>query len=130
MRFASDLFVVFGIENNMNSPEAPFVFAIFFAIWVVLGIGSFVFFQFNKNAALKRRLWPRFVIGTSVLFIAFGWLIGFKGQQIFFVVPVLMLITVLNLRAMKFCDSCGKTIYVRPPFSTADFCPKCGVKLS
>ena len=113
----------------MNSWEAPSIFATFFVVWVVMGIGSFAFFQISKNASLKRRLWPCVAIGAGVLFIAFVWVMGFKGQAVFFVVPFVALITVLNLRAMKFCDSCGKTIHVQPPFSAVNFCPKCGSKL-
>jgi len=71
---------------------------------------SFVIFFLGKNAALKRKLWPPFVIGTGLLFVFFVYLMGFGDQAMYMMVPAVILITFLNLRATKFCDSCGKTI--------------------
>jgi len=58
------------------------IFPIFFGTWVVLGIISFAIFFLGKNAQLKRKLWPPFVIGTGVLFIAFSYAMGFGGKAL------------------------------------------------
>ena len=105
------------------------IFPIFFGTWVVLGLVSFYIFFIGKNAELKRKLWPPFVIGTGVLFILFVYLMGFGGEAMYMMVPAVILITILNLRATKFCDSCGKTIINQNFFVKPEFCSKCGAKL-
>jgi hypothetical protein len=110
----------------MNPEE---IFPIFFGTWVVLGLVSFFIFFIGKNAELKRKLWPPFVIGAGVLFIFFVYLMGFDGKIMYMMVPAVILITILNLRATKFCDSCGKSIINQNLFVKPEFCSKCGSKL-
>ena len=105
------------------------VFPIFVGVWIVLGIFSSAFFFLSKNASLKRKIWPPFTIATGVLFVAFVWAMGFPSQALLFMVPVVGLITFLNLRSAKFCDACGKTIMGRNPLAPPQFCSKCGAKL-
>ncbi len=109
--------------------EASQVFPYFIGTWVVLGLGSFALFHLNKEVALKRKMWPVVVIGSGILFIISGWLMGFRGEAMYMMVPATILITVLNLKAAQFCDSCGKTLYNQNPFAKLAFCPKCGSKL-
>jgi hypothetical protein len=117
------------IEMTMQPAQAAQVFPIFAVTWVILGVGSFIFFSYNKNAALKRKAWPIMVIGAGALFLTFGWLMGFRGQPMYFMAPFVLLITALNLKGTKFCDSCGKTIMARSPFTSTRFCPDCGTEL-
>lgn len=111
----------------LGSPDQ--VFPIFFGVWVVLGLFSTAFFFLGKNASLKRKVWPPFTIATAVLFVGFVWAIGFPPQVFFIIIPVVALITFLNLRSVQFCDACGKTIMHQNLFSTPQFCSKCGAKL-
>jgi hypothetical protein len=105
------------------------IFPIFFGVWVVLGLFSAGFFFLNKNAALKRKVWPPFVIATGVLFVGFTMVMGFPSSMLFVVVPAVALITFLNLRAVQFCNSCGATIMSQNPLSKPSFCSKCGAAL-
>ena len=105
------------------------IFPIFFGVWVVLGLFSGAFFFLGKNASLKRKVWPPFTIATAVLFVAFVWAMGFPSQVFLIMIPAVALITFLNLRSVKFCDACGKTIMSQNPFSPPQFCSKCGGKL-
>jgi len=114
----------------MEPADPATIFPIFFATWVVLGVASFAFFQLNRNAALKRKLWPIFSVGVGILFIVFAWLMGLRDRQLYFVFPAVALIAYLNVRFIKFCDSCGRTIYRQPPFVSYHFCPSCGAKLA
>lgn len=113
----------------MQSGNVADIFPIFFGTWVVLGLGSFAFFHFNKDPTLKRKVWPVMVISTGALFLGFIWLMGFRGEVMYMAAPAVILISLLNLRATKFCDSCGRTLYNQGLFSKAGFCPKCGNKL-
>ena len=107
-----------------NPSEA---FVVFFVIWVLLGLFSAGFFLVNRNAGLKRKIWPWFVVGAGVLFLGF---VGFSGgyQILYFAGPAVALITIMNLRLVKFCDSCGKTIY-KAFLSPPKFCSQCGAQL-
>ena len=77
------------------------IFPVFFGVWVVLGLFSAGFFFLNKNAPLKRKVWPPFVVVAGVLFIGFAMAMGFPSQMLFVMVPVVALITYLNLRAVS-----------------------------
>jgi hypothetical protein len=114
----------------MPHSQADQVFPIFFGVWVVLGLFSAVFFLFGKNASLKRKVWPPFTIATAVLFVGFAWAMGFPSQVFLVMIPAVAFITFLNLRSVKFCDGCGKTIMSQNPFSPPQFCSKCGARLA
>ena len=106
------------------------VYVISMGLFVMLGlIGSIVFFM-SKNVIFKKRYFPWYVISIGILFglsiIMTG--IGFIGLIVF--LPAIALITFMNLRMTKFCDSCGKTIINRAMFSKVNFCSNCGAKLN
>lgn len=104
-------------------------FPVFVFTWIILGIISFIVFFLGKNAQLKRKLWPPFVIVGGVLFIGFAYTMGFRGEGIYFLVPVIILTSFLNIRFTKFCDGCGKIITNKNFLSKIESCPKCGEKL-
>lgn len=110
-----------------GNPEQ--IFPIFFGVWVVLGLFSAGFFFLNKNSALKRKVWPPFVIVTGLLFIGFTLAMGIPSDALYIMLPAVVLITVLNLKAVQFCDSCGATIMSQNPLAKPEFCSKCGSKL-
>ena len=105
------------------------IFPIFMGTWVVLGIISFFVFFISKNAAQKRKLFRPFAIGVGVLFCVFVFLMDAHVQVFLFMVPAVTLITVINLRVTKFCDSCGRTIINNPPWSSPKYCSHCGSEL-
>jgi len=111
-------------QGNSNQ-----IFPIFFGVWVALGLSSAGFFLFSKNAKLKRKVWPPLVVVTSVMFIGFAWVMGMPVNTFYLMLPAVALITLLNLRAARFCVSCGATIMSQNPFSKPAFCHKCGAKL-
>ena len=110
----------------MSSEE---IFPIFFGVWVVLGLMSFLIFFVSKNADRKKKLWAPFIIFTGLLFIGFTYLMGFGGQHLYIMVPMVVLISFLNIRSTKFCGSCGKTNINQNFLSPAKFCNKCGEAL-
>jgi predicted RNA-binding Zn-ribbon protein involved in translation (DUF1610 family) len=119
------------MQPTEHSQSFPFSFGTWllffvFAAWLVLWLGSIAFFHFNKNAALKRKLWPIMVVGHGVLFLMYVWFMGFTGKGIYFVVSAVAFISLLSL-STKFCDSCGNNI--QGLFSGVEYCPRCGSKL-
>jgi hypothetical protein len=82
-------------------------------IWVALGLASFLFFHFNRNAALKRIAFPMFIVTVGVLFGTFVYLSTGRQhpQMMYLAVPAIVLISFLNIRQTRFCEACGKTLY-------------------
>ena len=116
--------------TGKDTPQQREAFTIFAVFWVALGLASFLFFQFNRDATLKRRVFPFFAIAVGLIFGAFLIYMtrGFS-QVVFLAVPMIALITFLNIRMTRFCDSCGRTLYRQPLFTRPGFCPHCGAQL-
>ncbi|WP_108124649.1 hypothetical protein [Saccharospirillum mangrovi] len=105
------------------------VFPIFIGTWIVLGGISTAIFIVGKNAQLKRKFWPPFIIGTGLLLIGFVYAMGIAGQAFYMMVTAVALVTILNLRSMKFCDACGRAVMNQNLLVKAEYCSKCGEKL-
>jgi hypothetical protein len=104
------------MENNMRIS--------FFVIWIVLGIPILVFYTLSRDASLKRKLHPWFMISESALFaISINW-----TPDVIFIMG-LILITSFNIYIIKFCDNCGTTNFFNKAFSKDNHCIKCGEKL-
>jgi uncharacterized membrane protein YfcA len=128
---ALNLLQATGAAIQTRGDRPPREFVIFMVVWVILGITSFLFFHFNRNAALKRTIWPAFIVAIGIIFGGFlFYFVGRQQAQILYVaVPAIILISFLNMRTVRFCDSCGKTLYRQPIFSRTQFCPYCGAQL-
>jgi ribosomal protein L37E len=103
---------------------------IFFITWVILILIGLYLFNFNKNATLKRKIWPWWIVGSGILFNLFIYWIGMGSKLLFMSVPATALISFLNIRNTSFCDKCGKTSFNKQMwFTKIEFCAKCGAKL-
>jgi hypothetical protein len=121
---------VFDPTNFKSTNGPPLEFVVFMVVWFILGLTSFLFFKFNRNATLKRRVWAPFVIIIGVIFAAFVWhMSGGSLAVLVFMVPVIVLISVLNIRLTRFCQSCGRTLEAQPFSSPGLYCKYCGAKL-
>ncbi len=106
------------------------VFTVFFPIFAVIAIGGVIFFYLNRNVNLKRKvLVPGFVI-SSLIFLGFIYSMKLPNNVFWIAVPAVILISYLNIRVTKFCDSCGRTIIGQNPFSPPNYCSKCGAPLN
>ena len=112
--------------------EPTQVFIVFIVVWVALGLGLAGLTYFNRDAAFKRRIHPPIMIGVGALFLAFILLSGTAPAPfLVLMVPMIVLITFLNVKLTKFCDACGETVYhSRKSWRPAEFCPKCGAPLA
>jgi len=104
----------------------PSVFAIFFVCWILLGIGTWIFYS-KTSYETKKKWHPVIGIGTGVAFLAFAeWISGGYLPWIFVVAVVLIIF--LTIRNTQFCPRCGATLYART-FSRPRFCARCGTDL-
>jgi predicted neutral ceramidase superfamily lipid hydrolase len=105
-------------------------FLMFFVSWAALAISSFLFFHFNRNAALKRRVFPWFGIIVGIILGCFvAWIFPDRLQFLFIAVPMIIFISFLNIHRTRFCDGRGRTLYQQPVFSPSQCCPRCGAAL-
>jgi hypothetical protein len=111
----------------MKDPSIYFQW--FFPIWGILGIGTFVFYSFNRNVTLKRKIHPWLVSGIGFVFWLFIIWVGFPLPICIGALLVIALITILNIKMIQFCDHCGKTIQ-SGGFSKIKYCPKCGNEIN
>ena len=101
----------------------------FFVVACLLGFLSFLFFHFNRDTHLKRKMLPVTIIAYSVLFLTFVVIYLPRKRDFLFALPAVMVIGYLNWRNTYFCDACGQTFYNHQWFSSVTFCSKCGAKL-
>ena len=106
----------------------PEIVPLFIATWIVLGIAGLWLMFIDKNVPRKKRLLPAFIIGTGGAFVVFVFLITGDLHVLAFVLPAAVLISFLNLRMIRICSSCGRTIPSGMWFTKAEYCSKCGAK--
>ena len=103
-------------------------------IWLVssvlISLGSFVYFRMYPDIDLKRRFhrWFTIAYGTS-FFLLIVLSEGASPISLLFG-TVVVIVTYLNIRNTVFCDACGKATYNHAWFRKAEYCAKCGARLS
>jgi uncharacterized protein (DUF983 family) len=103
-------------------------FALFFAVWAVLAIGSALFYW--RAPLPSKRLWhPRIVIGSGFVFATFVAMLLPAWPALLITLPGVALITYLNIRFTTFCPACGTMQFNRNWFAKMEFCQSCGASL-
>jgi hypothetical protein len=104
----------------------PTFFIAFFACWILLGIGSWIFYA-KASYETKKRWHPLIGVGTGIAFLAFAeWITG--GHLPWMFAAAVVLIIFLTIRNTQFCSRCGATLYSRG-FTRSRFCSRCGADL-
>jgi hypothetical protein len=110
----------------VTTPAA--VLPVFAVVWAAFAIGGFLFFARNRDAARKRRYFPRLAIGAGVVFaLVIAFIVPWPALFLF--IPFIGVIVWLNIRMTRFCDACGRTLINQAWWSKMLFCPYCGEKL-
>ena len=103
----------------------------FLLVLLGLAIASFWFTYLDKNVARKKRLIPILIVGIGVILASFMLLTTreLTLTDALFILSIIALITLVNLRMIRVCSSCGRTIQSGIWFARADYCPRCGARL-
>jgi len=96
--------------------------------WLIIVIAGAIFFDRNRNATLKRRLWPLWIGGSSASFVEA--VSSALGHISIATAAIAILVGLLNLFAQKFCNGCGQSQYCNNPFRSSNKCDHCGSPLS
>lgn len=113
----------------MAKAGMPLEFWIVLGLWFPLMIAGTALFYFGKDASLKRRLWPGYLVVGGILFVSIIWVIGFPREVLFIMVPAVAVIMGLNIKSTQFCDGCGALVPSKNFLNKPDTCPKCGLNL-
>jgi hypothetical protein len=106
------------------------IWPFFIGIWLVLMALHFYFFSWNRDVAFKKKYLLWFLIFEGIVFVVFMGLVGFPRDVYLLMVPAVALIIFLNIRATRFCPSCGRTIIKQGlGRSTPKHCSSCGASL-
>jgi len=105
-------------------------FFYFWISWLVIGVCSFLFFRYNKNAGLKRFIFPFVLTFINLLFLYFVWTeMNSEGPFLYIFTFGVILIAVSNYRRTKFCSNCGATVYGGSIVSSPSECHECTSRL-
>lgn len=105
------------------------VWPVFFATWIVLIVVAFFVFHVSRDAARKRRLFPRYIVGVGALFLGFMFAAGFPIGMVLTSIPLVAFFTWLNLRQTRFCAICGRTAMAFSLGAMPRYCQHCGAAL-
>ena len=94
-------------------------------LWLGYG-GLGFYFLLSRNLARKQRLYKPYVIGSGVLFLVVLYLMGFPWFMLLIASPLVAIVTVVNLRSLRFCQHCGATVWSMVPFVRPRHCSACG----
>ena len=110
----------------VQTPRTPNPYL--FTAVVVSMLAISLFFHVSRNAPLKRRLWPIWLLITGFIFTVGGWWLGGPPVAMLFVL-VSIASLYLNRRRMHFCDNCGRSVYRTLFEGPIRYCPSCGAAL-
>jgi hypothetical protein len=79
-------------------------FKVFFGIWVLLGLGSFLLLRAITDPKVKRRWVVRLNVLAPILFCVFVVWVSAQPKLLVFVVPAGAFIAFLNVRLKKVCE--------------------------
>lgn len=102
-------------------------FLLFVVPWIFIVISGAVFFLGSRNARLKRKLFPLYIVAGSIIFL--GFIYFADGTVPLLALIIVPLIGLMNIGMIRFCNACGATVNSHIPFSVPRYCPKCGATL-
>jgi hypothetical protein len=102
-------------------------------VFIVFSIVAFVWNVFllrSKHAGRKRRALK---LGLPVVaIVTAAWIVSSTGHLVLIVASLIVIavVTVSYFRSVRFCDSCGRTVYGSVWHTPPTVCSQCGASLS
>jgi len=110
----------------VNSPEHMLL--VFFVIWTLIALLAKILFGGAGNADWKGRAWPPFNVASGLVFIGFGWVLGFPPIAVGLGAASVAAMMIYSLKIVWFCDECGGLALDRPGLPRPETCPRCGAR--
>ncbi|MEL4890495.1 hypothetical protein PQU63_03615 [Xanthomonas protegens] len=101
-----------------------------FGFWAAIGLVALAFFNFNKNAPLKRRVFIVASIATDVMLLVFFWVAD--APPLFLAAAVGFMAYGLwqTIHLIRFCDACAALNAPQGHRQARTECRKCGAALA
>ncbi len=107
-----------------HDPAAPY-FPIYFIIWALLGLIGTLWIRSRPTPQEKKKWFDRFVIVMGIFIAGFTCFVAVLWKQ-YLIIPFVLVagsvISILNIRNVRYCEECGKKSSSR----TSSYCPHCG----
>lgn len=110
----------------MNTQQAHIIQLLTF----LYGTTFSIFLLINKNADLKRKIFPYLLALFGVLMFGLVWSDPKTDTSAIYSAIGVGLVIALNYRAINFCTSCGKTVFSRNVIEPQSYCGGCGNKMT
>jgi len=104
-------------------------FGILLVVWTLLTLAGLAVLHLSPNRARLRTFVPWYTGLGAVLLLGIGAALGLPVALLAVMVPLLALITYVQLRRLQFCDGCARTVPRLRPLSEPEFCSRCGASL-
>ena len=96
--------------------------------WVILVIIGVLLFRVNSSAEFKKKYFRAWIIFGGAALVVFTLGIGFPiGMVLFLVVPMVTLVTFVNIKIARICGNCGR--YNQRLSSEKLYCRDCGMEI-
>jgi|GEM_PF-2752934 len=101
------------------------LFFVLFSALAVIGTAAHLYFYEASNAALKRKLWPVYIVFASLMLIGLAWVV--LGIDWKLAIPIVSVgfIAITNLRSVIFCDPCGALVRSKTIVDRPEMCARC-----
>lgn len=112
------------LDQVLDSPE--FLLLVFFLVWTGIAVLSKILLGRAANAPCKRRTWQVFYVSSSFVLVGFVWASGLPPLAVWLTAGSSAVITLISLRTVWFCDTCGRLAVDRLWQPRPARCPRCG----
>jgi hypothetical protein len=106
--------------------------AIYFSVWIALVIGSWLFFR-RLDPKAKKVWQPRiglFNLAVIGLFFLGPMLLSQNWLSVAVLIVFFAFFIYFGVYMTRVCESCGSATQPQSLFTAAEFCSKCGAKLT
>ena len=105
----------------MPAIDSPIVLALAYA---AVNVGAMLFFLTHRDAGLKRRLYPGWLVANGAA-LTLAWALRGASLATVGIPLVIAVAAAASLRTARFCDHCGRMAPSRG-ITRARACPGCG----
>lgn len=103
-------------------------YGLFFALFcslAVIGVVAHLFFYEGTNVALKRKLWPVYIIFAGAMLIGLAWTVLGLNWKLAIPIVSVSFIAVTNIRSVLFCEPCGALVRSATVVDRPTMCARC-----
>ncbi len=101
------------------------LFFVLFCGLACIGVAAHLFFYEGQNAALKRKLWPLYIVLTSMMLIGLAWSVLGVNWKLAIPVVSVSFIAITNMRSVLFCEPCGALVRSKTVVDRPSMCARC-----